>query len=112
MCQPLLVRSLKFKKVCVIVILFILNIILSIAIISSADPGNVEEEEVLKLIRECLDLREKYVYREEIAPWMKETISESKASDKKHDPFSFGHFEASSVSCDPQLIYDRKGFDF
>ncbi|KAH0677557.1 hypothetical protein KY285_025358 [Solanum tuberosum] len=60
------------------------------------DPGNVEEEEVLKLIRECLDLREKYVYREEVAPWMKETISESKASDKKHDPFSFGHSEASS----------------
>uniref|UniRef100_A0A0V0IW86 AMP deaminase n=1 Tax=Solanum chacoense TaxID=4108 RepID=A0A0V0IW86_SOLCH len=60
------------------------------------DPGNVEEEEVLKLLRECLDLREKYVYREEIAPWIKETISESKASDKKHDPFNFGHFEASS----------------
>lgn len=60
------------------------------------DPVSVEEEEVLKLIRECLDLREKYVYREEVAPWMKETISESKASDKKHDPFSFGQFEATS----------------
>ncbi|MCD9637811.1 hypothetical protein HAX54_021315 [Datura stramonium] len=60
------------------------------------DPVNVEEEEVLKMIRECLDLREKYVYREEIAPWMKEIISESKASDRKHDPFSFGQFEATS----------------
>ncbi|KAG5604208.1 hypothetical protein H5410_025700 [Solanum commersonii] len=49
------------------------------------DPGNVEEEEVLKLIRECLDLREKYVYREEIAPWMKETISESKHHFKMED---------------------------
>ncbi|XP_055810146.1 probable AMP deaminase isoform X2 [Solanum dulcamara] len=60
------------------------------------DPLNVEEEEVLKFIRECLDLREKYVYREEIAPWMKETKNESKGSDRKHDPFSFGQFEATS----------------
>lgn len=72
---------------------------------------SVEEEEVLKMIRECLYLREKYVYREEIAPWMKEIMSEPKASDGKLDPFSFGQFEATSVSCDPQLIYDRKGFD-
>ncbi|KAJ8569895.1 hypothetical protein K7X08_006472 [Anisodus acutangulus] len=60
------------------------------------DPVNVEEEEVLKMIRECLDLREKYVFREEIAPWMKENMSESKALDRKHDPFSFGQFEATS----------------
>lgn len=73
---------------------------------------NVEEEEVLKMIRECLDLRDKYVFREEIAPWMKENMSKSKASDKKHDPFSFAQFEATSVSCDPQLIYDRRGSDF
>ncbi|XP_009590592.1 probable AMP deaminase [Nicotiana tomentosiformis] len=60
------------------------------------DPMNVEEEEVLKMIRECLDLRDKYVFREEIAPWMKENMSDSKASDKKHDPFSFAQFEATS----------------
>ncbi|PHT67979.1 AMP deaminase [Capsicum annuum] len=57
---------------------------------------SVEEEEVLKMIRECLYLREKYVYREEIAPWMKEIMSEPKASDGKLDPFSFGQFEATS----------------
>ncbi|PHT34023.1 AMP deaminase [Capsicum baccatum] len=57
---------------------------------------SVEEEEVLKMIRECLYLREKYVYREEIAPWMKEIMSEPKASDGKHDPFSFGQLEATS----------------
>lgn len=88
------------------------TLILAIAIIFPADPVSVEEEEVLKLIRECLDLREKYVYREEVAPWMKETISESKASDKKHDPFSFGQFEATSVSCDPQLFMTVKGLIF
>ncbi|XP_075096642.1 AMP deaminase isoform X2 [Nicotiana tabacum] len=60
------------------------------------DPMNVEEEEVLKMICECLDLRDKYVFREEIAPWMKENMSKSKASDKKHDPFSFAQFEATS----------------
>ncbi|XP_060214505.1 probable AMP deaminase [Lycium barbarum] len=60
------------------------------------DPVNVEEEEVLKMIRECLDLREKYVFREETAPWMKEITSESKASARNHDPFSFGQCEATS----------------
>lgn len=59
---------------------------------------NMEEEEI-KMIRECLDLREKYVFRENVAPWMKAPVGESSASDVKIDPFHFVPVEATGVSC-------------
>ncbi|XP_034211284.1 AMP deaminase-like isoform X4 [Prunus dulcis] len=54
-----------------------------------------EEEEVHKMIRECLDLRKRYLYREEVAPW---TVArtDSIASEKKSDPFHFEPVEAST----------------
>ncbi|PQM36988.1 AMP deaminase isoform X2 [Prunus yedoensis var. nudiflora] len=53
-----------------------------------------EEEEVHKMIRECLDLRKRYLYKEEVAPW---TVArtDSIASEKKSDPF---HFEPVGAS--------------
>lgn len=57
-----------------------------------------EEEEVLKMIRECLDLRKNYVYRELVAPWKKETEVKSSASNKNSDPFHFEPVEATAVS--------------
>lgn len=59
---------------------------------------NVEEQEVLKMICECLDLREKYVFRENVAPWTK-SVGESSKSNVADDPFRFVPVEASSVSC-------------
>ncbi|GMI70704.1 hypothetical protein HRI_000741000 [Hibiscus trionum] len=35
-----------------------------------------EDEEVRKMVRECLELRDNYVYREETAPWTKEPMTE------------------------------------
>ncbi|KAH0991516.1 hypothetical protein GBA52_002999 [Prunus armeniaca] len=54
-----------------------------------------EEEEVHKMIRECLDLRKRYLYREEVAPW---TVArtDSIASEKKSDPFHFEPVEPST----------------
>ncbi|XP_021833065.1 AMP deaminase-like isoform X3 [Prunus avium] len=54
-----------------------------------------EEEEVHKMIRECLDLRKRYLYKEEVAPW---TVArtDSIASEKKSDPFHFEPVEAST----------------
>lgn len=57
---------------------------------------NIEDEEVRRMIRECLDLRDKYVYREEIAPWMKVTVGESSASHVNSDPFRFVPVEATA----------------
>ncbi|KAG8366285.1 hypothetical protein BUALT_Bualt17G0060500 [Buddleja alternifolia] len=62
--------------------------------ISTSDVS-VEEQEVLKLIRECLDLREKYVYRENVAPWTK-NVAKSGLPEVNNDPFHFVPVEASS----------------
>nr|GLL34259.1 probable AMP deaminase isoform X1 [Ipomoea trifida] len=56
------------------------------------EPVNIEEEEVLKMIRESLYLRKKYVFKENIAPWMKATSGESNV---KQDPFQFVPCEAT-----------------
>ncbi|KAM3706607.1 hypothetical protein ACJW31_03G163000 [Castanea mollissima] len=55
-----------------------------------------EEEEVQKMIRECLELRKNYVYREMVAPWKKETEGKSSASNTKSDPFHFEPVEATA----------------
>ncbi|XP_015575300.1 probable AMP deaminase [Ricinus communis] len=49
---------------------------------------NIEEEEVKKMIRESLDLRSRYVYREE-APWKKLSAAEPGTPGLKSDPFHF-----------------------
>ncbi|XP_024466816.1 AMP deaminase isoform X3 [Populus trichocarpa] len=48
---------------------------------------NIEEEEVRKMIRECLDLRNSYLYTEKVAPWMKHSVEESTASEVNTDHF-------------------------
>ncbi|KAJ8645065.1 hypothetical protein MRB53_006813 [Persea americana] len=55
-----------------------------------------EEEEVHAMIQECLALRLKYVYRENVAPWMKETIPESDTPKMDHDPFRFDDVEPTA----------------
>ncbi|GLT40015.1 hypothetical protein SLA2020_141750 [Shorea laevis] len=60
------------------------------------DPTNVEEEEVRKMIRECLDLRDCYVYREKVAPWKKAPVSESKTPKMKSDLFHFEPVEKTN----------------
>ncbi|GAB4839925.1 hypothetical protein Ancab_020635 [Ancistrocladus abbreviatus] len=55
---------------------------------------NVEEEEVRKMIRECLDMRETYVYKEQVAPWEKSSDAEN-SSGINGDPFQFHPLEAT-----------------
>ncbi|XP_061342448.1 probable AMP deaminase [Gastrolobium bilobum] len=54
------------------------------------EPINVEEEEVCKMIRECLDLRKKYVYKENPVPWKSEPVPTNS------DPFHFEPVEATA----------------
>ncbi|KAK6942057.1 Ribosomal protein L7/L12, C-terminal, partial [Dillenia turbinata] len=58
---------------------------------------NAEENEVKKMLCECLDLRESYVYRENIAPWTKATVAKSSQSKMSGDPFHFDSSEATGV---------------
>ncbi|KAJ4961089.1 hypothetical protein NE237_020999 [Protea cynaroides] len=48
-----------------------------------------EEEEVLMMIRECLALRERYVFREHVEPWTDETAVPSHSQELQTDPFYF-----------------------
>ncbi|KAL8106243.1 hypothetical protein AgCh_029869 [Apium graveolens] len=63
---------------------------------SAHESLNIEDEEVRRMIRECLDLREKYVYREETAPWMKSTEGDLNGPPVNSDPFHFVPVEATS----------------
>ncbi|KAF7809189.1 putative AMP deaminase [Senna tora] len=54
------------------------------------ESTNIEEQEVCKMIRDCLDLRKKYVYREKVAPWKAKSLA------KNPDPFHFEPVEATS----------------
>lgn len=49
-----------------------------------------------KMIRECLDLRNRYVYREGVAPW-KLDVGELGTPRLKSDPFHFEPVPATTV---------------
>ncbi|KAH6756362.1 AMP deaminase [Perilla frutescens var. hirtella] len=60
-----------------------------------SDSMSVEEQEVTRMIRECLDLREKYVFRENVDPWTKCT-EKTGLPEAKNDPFNFVPVDKSS----------------
>lgn len=60
------------------------------------ESTTAEDEEEREIIEECLDLRESYVYRERVVPWMKESVGVFSASEMKRDPFHFEPTEATS----------------
>ncbi|KAK6915087.1 hypothetical protein RJ641_020204 [Dillenia turbinata] len=64
------------------------------------ESTNAEEIKVKKMLRECLDLRESYVYRENIAPWTEATGVETSQSQMSGDPFHFDSSKATSEAKD------------
>lgn len=62
-----------------------------------SESTTMEEEEVCKMLRECLDLRKKYVYREKVSPWNVEHVAKYTSSEN-YDPFHFEPVEATAVS--------------
>ncbi|KAH7299486.1 hypothetical protein KP509_24G014400 [Ceratopteris richardii] len=54
-----------------------------------------EEEEVCRLMQECLLLRQKYVFRERIVPWKKDSIADHSSPLQNPDPF---HYEQEPAS--------------
>ncbi|KAK6922075.1 AMP deaminase [Dillenia turbinata] len=73
----------------------IFKFLTSVMVVDSIKSTNAEENEVKKMLRECLDLRESYVYRENIAPWTRATVAESSQSEMNGDPFHFHSSEAT-----------------
>ncbi|KAK6943472.1 AMP deaminase [Dillenia turbinata] len=56
-----------------------------------------DEDEVYLLLQECLEMRESYVFREAIAPWEKEVISDPSTPKPDPNPFSFTSEEKTDV---------------
>ncbi|KAF9673500.1 hypothetical protein SADUNF_Sadunf10G0030700 [Salix dunnii] len=54
---------------------------------SVSESINIEEEEVRKMIRECLDLRNSYLFAEKVTPWTKHSVEEYSASGLNTDHF-------------------------
>ena len=56
-----------------------------------------EEEEVCMMLQDCLELRKKYVFREQVAPWHIETITDPSTPKPNPDPFHYEQEPASKV---------------
>ncbi|CAN0925839.1 Probable AMP deaminase [Linum grandiflorum] len=74
------------------------------------DSINAEEEEVRKLLRECLDLRSKYVYKENVAPWTKVAEKVSDTPQAKSDPFYFEPVSATKDNVEFFPVASAKTF--
>ncbi|KAJ0979368.1 hypothetical protein J5N97_014842 [Dioscorea zingiberensis] len=50
---------------------------------------SADEAEVYKILQECLELRESYIFREEVAPWEKEIITDPSTPKPNSEPFAY-----------------------
>ncbi|KAF9665233.1 hypothetical protein SADUNF_Sadunf16G0101300 [Salix dunnii] len=57
--------------------------------ISPMEVPSADEEDSYKILQECLEMRKRYVFKEAIAPWEKEIISDPSTPKPNPDPFSF-----------------------
>ncbi|XP_065010080.1 probable AMP deaminase isoform X1 [Musa acuminata AAA Group] len=57
--------------------------------ITPNEKPSPDEVEVYKILQNCLDLRERYVFREEIAPWEKEVITDPSTPKPNPSPFAY-----------------------
>lgn len=57
--------------------------------ISPTEVPSPDEAEVYLVLQDCLHLREKYVFREEITPWEKEVITDPSTPKPNPDPFLY-----------------------
>ncbi|KAJ6798621.1 AMP deaminase-like [Iris pallida] len=57
--------------------------------ISPRETPSADEAEVYKIIQDCLELRERYVFKEENAPWEKEIITDPSTPKPNLNPFAY-----------------------
>ncbi|RWW23278.1 hypothetical protein BHE74_00025127 [Ensete ventricosum] len=66
--------------------------------ITPNEKPSPDEVEVYKIVQNCLDLRESYVFREEIAPWEKEVITDPSTPKPNPSPFAYTPEQKSDVN--------------
>nr|XP_010920819.1 probable AMP deaminase [Elaeis guineensis] len=57
--------------------------------ITPGETPSADEAEVYKILQKCLELRESYVFREEVAPWEKEVITDPSTPKPNPNPFAY-----------------------
>lgn len=57
-----------------------------------------DEVESYLVLQECLEMRKRYVFREAVAPWEKEIISDPSTPKPNPDPFQYTSEGKSDVS--------------
>jgi AMP deaminase len=54
-----------------------------------AEIPTADEIEVFKVLQKCLELRDSYLFREEVAPWEKEVINDLCTPKSNPNPFTY-----------------------
>lgn len=57
--------------------------------ITPIEMPSPDEAEVYVVLQECLELRKRYLFREDVAPWVKEVISDPSTPKPNPEPFSY-----------------------
>ncbi|OVA02728.1 Adenosine/AMP deaminase domain [Macleaya cordata] len=57
--------------------------------ITPTEVPSPDEVEVYQVLQQCLELRERYLFREEVAPWEKEVITDPSTPKPDPNPFSY-----------------------
>lgn len=65
---------------------------------SSSETPSHDEMEAYKVLQKCLELRERYIFREEVAPWEKEIITDPSTPKPNPNPFNYVHQAKTEVS--------------
>lgn len=73
--------------------------------ITPNDIPSIDEVEVYKILQECLELRQSYLFREEIAPWEKEIITDPSTPRPNPDPFAYAVEQKTDVSLLNLMFY-------
>ncbi|MCO5607264.1 hypothetical protein L7F22_061457 [Adiantum nelumboides] len=63
--------------------------------VTPIEAPSEEEVEVCSMLQDCLELRNKYVYRDSVAPWYKEEMNDPSTPKPNPDPF---HYEQEPAS--------------
>ncbi|CAN1820461.1 AMP deaminase [Linum perenne] len=57
--------------------------------ITPTEVPSPDEVEVYVVLQECLEMRKRYLFKEAIAPWEKEVISDPSTPKRNHEPFFY-----------------------
>lgn len=64
------------------------------------------------VLQECLEMRKRYLFKEAVAPWVKEVISDPSTPKPNPEPFFFSPEGKSDVSFYFVLTFDTSRLEF